>query len=233
MMLLRKQFENSPTVARVAPFFVFLLLTFFQRQFGEDGRYWFYLLKTLVGAWLIWEIHPFVTEMRWNISWEAVVTGVGVCVIWVGLDPFYPKLSELGVMNRFGKAQASVPWNPFDRYGTGSAVAWLLVATRIVGSTLIVAPLEEVFFRSWVYRYIVKPDFQSVPLSRFVLMPFVVTAVFFAFEHEQWLAGLLCAFAYHGLVLRKRRLGDAITAHAITNFLLGVWVVWRDAWNFW
>jgi len=232
-MLLRKHFENSPAVARVAPFLVFLLLTFCQGQFGEDGRYWFYLLKTLVGAWLIWEMQTFVTEMRWKISWAAVAAGVGVFVIWVGLDPFYAKLSELGVMIGLGKAEASVPWNPLDRYGGGSALAWILVATRIAGSTLIVAPLEEVFFRSWIYRYIVKSDFQSVPLSRFVPIPFVLTAVFFAFEHEQWLAGLLCAFAYHGLVLHKQRLGDAITAHAITNFLLGIWVVWRNAWNFW
>jgi hypothetical protein len=40
--------------------------------------------------------------------------------------------------------------------------------------------------------------------------------------------------AYQWLVLRKNRLGDAMTAHAITNFLLGVWVVWRggSAWKF-
>jgi hypothetical protein len=24
-----------------------------------------------------------------------------------------------------------------------------------------------------------------------------------------------------------------MTAHAITNFLLNVWVVWQHAWNFW
>jgi len=34
-------------------------------------------------------------------------------------------------------------------------------------------------------------------------------------------------------VLRKNRLGDAMTAHAITNFLLGAWIVWRGAWHFW
>jgi hypothetical protein len=34
-------------------------------------------------------------------------------------------------------------------------------------------------------------------------------------------------------VLRKNQLGDAMTAHAITNFLLGIWVVTRGAWQFW
>ena len=41
------------------------------------------------------------------------------------------------------------------------------------------------------------------------------------------------AFAYQGLVCWKKRLGDAITAHAITNFLLALWVVGRGAWKFW
>ncbi len=52
--------------------------------------------------------------------------------------------------------------------------------------------------------------------------------------HPQWLAGILCGLTYQGLVIRKGRLGDAMTAHAITNFLLGVYVVWKGgaAWKF-
>jgi hypothetical protein len=39
--------------------------------------------------------------------------------------------------------------------------------------------------------------------------------------------------SYQWLVIRKQRLGDAMTAHAVTNLLLGGWVVWRDDWKFW
>jgi CAAX prenyl protease-like protein len=104
---------------------------------------------------------------------------------------------------------------------------------RVAGASFVVPQLEEVFFRSFLYRYLVKPDFQSVPLRHFAPAAFLLTSAVFAFEHQEWLPGLLCGFAYQGLVLRKKRLGDAITAHAITNFLLGVWVVWRGAWQFW
>jgi CAAX prenyl protease-like protein len=89
------------------------------------------------------------------------------------------------------------------------------------------------FYRSWLYRYLVNPDFEKIPLNRFGWMPFIVTALFFASTHNEWLAAILCAFAYQGLVLWKNRLGDAMTAHAITNFLLGLWVVWKPAWHFW
>ena len=235
-MLLRKTFQNSPAIARVAPFVVFLLLTYCQGKFGEESRYWFYFAKTVVGAWLVWEMRGVVTEMRWALSWEAVVVGVGVCAMWVGLDGFYPKTSA--VMANFGLGKSNAAdvlgaWNPHAQFGDGTTLASFFIAVRILGSSLVVPALEEVFFRSFLYRYIAKPDFQSVPLGQFAALPFFLTSAVFAFEHEQWLAGLLCGFAYQGLVLWKKRLGDAIVAHGITNFLLGVWVVWKGAWNFW
>ena len=203
-------------MARVAPFVVFLALTFCQGQFGAASAYWFYLAKTLVAVWLIWEMRPLVLEMRWAMSWEAVVVGVGVFVMWIGLDPFYPKFLTSGAV-----------WNPHAQFGENSALAWLMIVTRILGSTLVVPPLEEVFYRSFLYRYIARPDFLSVPLNRFLPWPFFAIAAVFGFSHYQWLAGILCGMAYQWLVLRKNRLGDAMTAHAITNFLLGVWVAWR------
>jgi len=233
--MLRRQFENSPITARVAPFVVFLLLTYGQGKFGEESRYWFYLAKTLVGAWMLFEMRPFVAEMRAAFSWEAVVVGVGVCAIWIGLDGFYPKLSELTVKAGLSKAAATaaLPWNPLLQFGAGAALAWFFIAVRILGSSLVVPALEEVFFRSFLYRYIAKSDFQSVAPGTFTALPFFVTSAVFAFEHEEWLAGILCGFAYQGLVIWKKRLGDAIVAHGITNCLLGVWVVGKGAWQFW
>jgi hypothetical protein len=137
MLFLRKKFAGSPDYARVAPFAVFVVLTTMQGQLGEDSRYWLYLVKTLVGAWLIWEMRPFVEEMRWRISWEAVVVGVAVFAVWVGLDGLYPRLGEL-----------DAGWNPNKQFGEGSALAWLYVVVRIAGSSIVVPPLEEAFYRS-------------------------------------------------------------------------------------
>ena len=221
MRFLKKKLAE-PAAARVAPFLIFLALTICQGRFGPASAYWFYLAKTIVGAWLIVEMRPLVSEMRWAISWEAVFVGAGIFAVWVGLDPFYPKILK-----------SSSVWNPNLQFGENSALAWLIILTRIAGSAFVVPPLEEVFYRSFLYRYIASQNFLSVPLNRFLPLPFFATAIIFGFSHNEWLAGIICGAAYQWLVLRKNRLGDAMTAHAITNFLLGVWVVWQGAWHFW
>ena len=222
MPSLRQKITASPALIRVLPFGLFLVLTSCQGKFCPGSEFWFYLAKTIVGVWLIWFMRPFIAEMRWRISWEAVAVGIAVFALWVGLDGLYPKLGSAGA-----------PWNPGTHFGHDSPLALLFIITRVIGSTLVVPPLEEVFYRSFVYRTLAKPDFQSVLLNYFAWVPFLATAAVFGFSHHEWLAGILCGFAYQGLVLRKNRLGDAITAHAITNLLLGLWVVFKPAWNFW
>jgi hypothetical protein len=109
----------------------------------------------------------------------------------------------------------------------------VFIATRFLGSVFVVPPLEEVFYRSFLYRYLAGREWLSLPLGRFVPGPFLMTAVVFGLAHFEWLPGILCAFIYQGLVCWKGRLGDAMTAHAITNGLLAGWVVWKGAWHFW
>jgi uncharacterized protein len=228
MNLLRDRISESPIHARVVPFFVFCLITAAGGLMGGDAKFWLYVLKVFVGAWTVWEMREFVPEMRWAVSWEAIVVGVAVFVIWVGLDPYYPRNTLF-----FEDTKDSI-WNPFARFGDGSTTAWALICIRTIGMTLVVPPLEEVFYRSFLYRYCVRTDFEKMPLNRFHPTSFFVISLLFGLLHFQWLAGILCGISYQWLVLRKNRLGDAMTAHAITNFLLAVWVVWKggENWKF-
>ena len=94
-------------------------------------------------------------------------------------------------------------------------------------------PIEEMFYRSFLYRYIIKPEFEKVSLQTRHWGAFIITSVLFGFVHREWLAGILCGAAYQWLVLRRGHLGDAMTAHAISNLLLGLWVAYQGAWKFW
>lgn len=207
----------------MAPFGVYAALTILQGEFGPASRFWLYILKTLLAAWVIWQVRPYVEEMRWKISWEAVVIGVAIFVIWVGTDGWYPRLSKL-----------DEGADPMKQFGAGSMLAWFYIAVHLIGMTFVVPPAEEMFYRSLLYRMLVKTDFRSMPLGRFHGLSFVVTSVLFGLMHPQWwLAGIVCGLAYQWLVVSKNRLGDAMTAHAVTNLLLGIYIVWRPAWQFW
>lgn len=212
----------SPVLVRVLPFALFAGLTLVQGRFGEVSQYWIYALKTVLAAWILWIFRTHIKEMRWAFSWEAAAVGVAIFVAWVGLDGYYPLLAD-----------RESGFNPPRTFGEGSALAFLFIGVRTLGSSLVVPPLEEVFYRSFLYRYLVKADFLSVPLRGFHLRAFLFTGVIFGVSHFEWLSGILCGFGYQWLVCRKGRLGDAMTAHAITNFLLAVWVVAREAYYFW
>ena len=150
------------------------------------------------------------------------------------MDPYVPKLDALFVKLGLNRPKlAELPWNPLTFFAGNAALGWLFVGVRATGSALVVPPLEEIFYRSFVYRYIANPDFTSVSLQRWHSVSFFVCAALFGFSHNEWLAGILCAMAYQALVLRRGRLGEAMTAHAVTNFLLAIWVVAKGAWQFW
>ncbi len=222
MHSLRQQLTASSIHAHVAPYIIILALTFVQDTFTGPGRYWMYFAKMLVGAWCIWEVRALVPEARWALSWEAVVAGVLVFLIWVGLDPYYPKLSA---SKNF--------WNPLKEFGEGSALGFFFIGVRAVGSAVVVPPIEEAFYRSFLYRWFVRRDFSEMPLNQLHWLSLAVTSLIFGFVHNQWLAGVLCGLIYQALVLRKNRLGDAMTAHGITNFLLAIYIPWQNAWQFW
>ena len=214
-----RRFLRSPVKVRALPYILFVLPINLGGLFELDSYFWMYVGRTVLGAGLILVMWPLVKEMRYELSWEAVAVGVAVFVMWVGIDPLYPHTS-------------SAPWNPFASVGD-TALAWFFVTVRVLGSSLVVPPLEEVFFRSFLYRSIVKADFQSVSWTHFSWRPLLITAVIFGFIHDAWLSGILCALGYQWIVIRKNRLGDAMTAHAITNWLLGIWIVWKGAWSLW
>ena len=218
---------KSPEHARFLPFAIWVGITALAMG-GGDMKFFSYVAKVIIGVWVVWEMRRYIPEVRWTISWQAVVVGIVVFLVWVGLDPFYPK------NNLLMKDTPESIWNPFARFGDTSIVAWSLIVIRIFGMTVLVPPIEEAFYRSLVYRYIIKYDFSKVALNHFDGVAMTLCAMMFGFMHFQWLPGIICGLAYQWLAIRRGHLGDAITAHAITNFLLGVYVVWTggNAWKF-
>lgn len=231
---------NSPEVPRVLPFAVYLLIPALGAKLVPNPEYWLYAAKVVLVAGLIWWLRPRLTEMKLSFSWMAVGVGVGIAVLWELISRHVPGLERIYDYARHTLTGSALPaekppepWNPLSVFPNFPALAYAFVAVRVLGRSLLVPLIEEVFYRSFVYRYFIQPNFESIPLGTRHLTAWLVTSTLFAVVHpNQWLAGFVCGLAYQWLVFRSGRLGDAILAHSITNGLLSAWVIHQGTWDF-
>jgi len=214
---LRPVFERWPWLAYVAPFGLFIALT--AAQPSEGFLPWLYPLKTVaVGAILVAFAEAFPPLER-RFTALAVSVGVVVFVLWVLPEGRYPMwATPRGA-------------NPFEHLSGMSAWAW--IGVRIVGASVVVAVMEEVFWRGFLLRWIVNQDFRKVPIGAFTWPSFLVTSALFAVEHPRWLVGLMAGVAYNLLLYRTRSLYACIVAHGVTNLVLALWVLHTGRWSFW
>ncbi len=157
----------------------------------------------------------------------ALFCGVVVAVLWV-----FPEESDF-YRTWFCWPIGSLPadsgdLSPYEPYVCG----WTLTIVKLIGSSFVIAPVEEVFFRSFLYRWLQKRDFRSVPMSNFDMSAFLWTVFLFTLEHDRPLAAAM-AGALYGLTAMRCGLGGAVIAHVTTNLLLAIHVIYHDAWAFW
>jgi membrane protease YdiL (CAAX protease family) len=60
-----------------------------------------------------------------------------------------------------------------------------------------------------------------------------VSAAFGAMHGALWLPGLLAGLSYGLLLIRTGKIGESVVAHATTNALLALYVVYFDQWQLW
>lgn len=209
--------RTRPALPFVLPFLVFILLTEAGRWWPGSGV-WIYPLKTVLAAGLLWWYRRAYDELRLHWSWLAVGVGVLVLVLWIALSHPSLLLSAIDPVS---------PWETAGRWG------WSWIAIRWVGSTAVVPVMEELFWRGFVARYLVDPDFGRVPIGPLTPYALVVSSVLFGVEHVQWAAGIMAGLAYAWVMGRTRSLGASVLAHAVTNGLLGVYVLTTGDWRFW
>ena len=213
--------------ARILPFgtyILFIVLGDMLERLGVSRAELRWLYPVQVGAVLalllaFWrgyeELHQFALSLKQALV--AIGAGIVVLVLWVNLDASWMTI---------GSAPGYDP-------RTNGEIDWLLVALRIAGAALIVPVMEELFWRSFLMRWVERSNFMSVDPARIGFKAFVIPCVLFGFEHTLWLAGIVAGVVYGLLYMRHRKLWSPILAHAITNGLLGVWVLHTGGWQFW
>lgn len=209
---------TPPWVFRAVPFFAFIFLM----AVADPGQ--FYALRTGAVALLLLVFFRHYSELAWppSLAFRDVLisagTGIAIFLIWILLSDGWMVIGE-------GR-----PFNPHDAYGE---VDYFRVLLRGLGAALVVPLMEELFWRSFLMRWIEKQDFLALSPMNVSIRALLISSVLFALEHTLWLAGLLAGLAYGWLYMRTANLWAPVLAHAITNSVLGIWVISTGNWKFW
>lgn len=156
----------------------------------------------------------------------GTICGLFVALIWIA--PEYSSWYRTWLEYPIGSLPHTPETSPYEPATCG----WPLTIAKLVGSAFVIAPVEELFFRSFLYRWLQERDFRSVPLSRFNLSAFLWMVFLFTLEHDRPLVAALAGAGY-GLLAIRFGIGSAIVAHVVTNLTLALHVIYRGEWWFW
>ncbi len=213
--------------ARVLPFALYMVFLAIEGWVadsvpGIDVR-WLYPVKIVAVIGALWYYRAVYTELairpnRYWAGFAAPLLGVIVFVLWINMDH--------GWMNLGGGAG-------FDPRNDIGALDWPLVLTRLAGAALVVPLMEELFWRSFLLRWIQEVRFLALEAAQIGLRAILISSVLFGLEHSLWLAGIVAGLAYAWLYRASGNLWVPIVAHAVTNLVLGLWVLNTGQWQFW
>jgi len=217
---------NKQIMARVMPFIFYIAIMALSELIAENGMdvRWIYTLRAGGTALLLLYFRKQYTELVWPpvLSFSNILLSISmgllVFVLWINLDQHWML---------FGKATG------YDPRAVDGGLNYPMVALRLAGAALVVPLMEELFWRSFIMRWMDQANFSELSPANVSIKALFLSSLLFASEHTFWLAGLIAGLVYGWLYIRTQNLWAPLMAHEVTNSVLGLWVVYKGEWNYW
>jgi len=218
---------NHPATPYVAPFAAFMLLLVLAPYWPWDPRLEQYVRVAILAA-VIWFFSRPVLDFRCAAPLQSIAVGIGIWLLWIAPDTLFPGYRQhwLFTNSITGKVASSIP--PEALGATG------VLVFRTLRAALLVPILEELFWRGWLMRWLINPDFEKVKLGTYSLSAVLITAVLFASEHGPfWEVGLLTGLIWGLWMVKTKRLGDLFLTHGVANLCLSLFTIYTGRWEYW
>ena len=213
-----ERLENPPD-PYLAPFLAILAAAMVSRAVSGSFE-WMYPLRFAVAAGVLLFFRRKYASIDWRFGWAAPMVGGLVFVLWIGLDRF------AGPHFKGGEPTVLAAWPAAAR------MTWLVFRTLAAVITVPIA--EELAFRGFLVRRLISADFESVSLQRWSFWAVSASSLVFGVLHgNRWIAGSIAGVLYAAVQKWRGGMGDAVVAHAVTNALICVWVLWGGHWSLW
>jgi len=196
-----------------------------------------YALKILLTCLTIGLIWPVYRQFPVRMSGLAILVGMGGLIIWLGFGQLNWERKWLAPMGLGALVDMGVRsgLNPFRVFQDQPAwMLWGFVALRLFGMVVVVALVEEFFLRGFLMRYVVQANWWEVPVGQITLGALLACVLYAVLSHP---GELFAATAWFLLVTwlayRTKNIWDCVAAHAVTNALLGTYILLLAEWRYW
>ncbi|MBU3548032.1 exosortase E/protease, VPEID-CTERM system [Polynucleobacter sp. P1-05-14] len=221
--------NNQTAHAFLFPLMALVSTALIVKIFTVDFQ-WLYPVPMCVAACFIFRYREKFNGFLIRPSGLSIVIGILIFLIWIYLIPVDPTIN----LDFFKHLQST---------SVVIALFWLLF--RIIGAVAIVPIVEELAFRGymlphirqWVNLFLLRDNYSKylpVNVNIFgIIFSLASTSFIFGILHSTIFAGSIAGLGFGIAYLHRGKLIDAITAHAITNALLAVNVIWFGNWSYW
>ena len=217
-------------MAFTLPIAIFLLLLALASLLPTGGtafwlsspQFWIYPAQTLIcGAVLIWFWRDYHLRAPRRVA-LTVAIGVLVFALWIAPQAV------------FGFGPRLDGFNP-ETFANQPVAYWATVLLRFLRLVVVVPLLEEIFWRGFLLRFLIDEKFHAVPVGTFSWLSFAIVTVGFGFSHSpsDYIAAFLTGALYNCVAYWTKSLASCVAAHAVTNLLLGLWIMSTRQWGFW
>jgi uncharacterized protein len=226
-------FRTPGERAYVIPFAVFMLLLaatgMVQSAAGYttsllliEPKYWIYPLQTVVCGILLlryWSYYRFHRPV--NLLLTIVIAGL-VLALWISPQWL------------FGAARRETGFD-LSIFENNPPVYWTELVFRFVRLVVVVPLVEEIFWRGFLLRFVIREDFLEVPFGKFTWGSFGAVTLCFGLAHwgPDFVPALITGALYNLIAYKTKSLASCVLAHALTNLGLGIYILQTRQWGFW
>jgi CAAX prenyl protease-like protein len=206
----------------------------------QDPAHFIYPLQTIVALGLLVHYRRSYT-FQWSWKWSLVAIPAGATGIFFWLLPTMAYdhfeltgkttgiLSWLGVDARADGFDPSVFENP--------SAWWTVVLLRFLRAVVVVAFVEEIFWRGFIMRFVHDwdGDFWKQPFGRASWLTWAATTGLFVVAHasEDRAAAFIYGTLTWLLCVWSKNLGACVIMHATANLLMGLYIMHTGKYGLW
>jgi len=212
---------NNPATPFILPLIAYLVIQLGFSGAAENAKYVTFPIATLVCTLMVlYYLKRYPTILEFKLPFKTVGVGIVAAILWIVTYNEFIGPSDDG-------------FNPGSVFDSPDLVIGSLIV-RVFGSVITISLIEEICWRGWLQRYIINEKFEEEPVGKYTTDSFWGTVLAIILVHaDVWMVALPWAVLSTWWFMKVKCLGSMVLLHAVTNFVLALYVIATGSWYFW